>query len=367
MSISRVESLGQLLMIGLGEDRWSGAEERLLRRLCPGGILLSARHLRRREFTPEFLRKLWLALPAPPFLALEEEGGAVDPLEAFLPPLPAPFVAAQKGVSATRRLGELAGAGLRLLGFNTNLAPRLDLSTFSSKNSLSTRAFSSDPHEMARCGAAFVEGLEQHRVLPCAKYFLGGASATQGRGKPPVIGKTMAALWRADLIPYRTLLPRLPLVLVSRGAYKAFDYDLPRPASLSENVLEGLLRLKLAYRGVAVADDLDAVVGSRPACLSGPSRDLGEAAVRSVKAGCDLLLLGGGRKSAQQALAALNKAIETGTLSTCRTEQALARLRFAKKGLVPPTGKISHRTLLELARQFEDFSEKCRSPEQKIA
>ncbi len=366
MSVSRAEPLGQLLMIGLGEDRWT-SEERFLRRLCPGGILLSARHLRRREFAPEFLRKLWLALPVPPFLALEEEGGAVDPLEAFLPPLPAPYVAAQKGVSATRRLGELAGAGLRLLGFNTNLAPLLDLSTFSSKNSLSARAFSSDPHEVARCGEAFVRGLEQHRVVACAKYFPGGGSAIRGRGKPPVIEKTMAALWREDLIPYRTLLPRLPLVLVSHGAYKAFDYDLARPASLSENVVEGLLRLKLAYRGVAVADDLDTDGTRRTADLSRPGRGLGEAAVRSVKAGCDLLLLGGGEESAEQALAALNKGIETGTLSTRRTEQALARLHFAKKGLVPPSGKVSHRALLELARQFEDFSERCRSLEQKIA
>lgn len=358
---SRAQPLGQLLMIRLVEDRWTSTLERSLRRRCPGGILLGGRHLRSPEATAELLRKLWLALPVPPFLALEEEGGAFDPLRAIFPALPSPHAGAQKGISATRRLGELAGSGLRLLGFNTNLAPWLGLSAPSLKSSQATRAFAINPHQVAQSAEAFVRGLERHKILACAKYFPAlGSAEIRGHSEPPPIAKTMAELWRRDLIPFRALLPHLPLVLVGHSAFKSFDYDLPRPASLSENIVEGLLRTKLAYRGVAVADDLDAEVLRRTA-------ELGELAVRSVRAGCDLLRVGGREKCIEEALAGLRRGIEMGMLSTRRVEKALARLRLAKKGLPPASGKVSRRAFLQLARQFEDFSKQCCLREQKIA
>lgn len=353
------ETLGRLLMVVLGEERSNSASERFLRQICPGGILLSSRQMRTPESTAEFLRRLWLALPVPPFLALEEEGGSLDPLRTFFPPLPSPQAVSQKGDSAVRRFGELIGEGMRLVGFNTNLAPRLDLAAPGSKHDPGARAFSADPRQVARSGDVFVQGLLRHRMLTCAKYFPGGADA-RSSNEPVVIGKAMAALWREDLIPYRALLPQLPMVVVGHGAYKSFDYDLPRSASLSENVAEGLLRVKLGYRGVAVADDLDA----NPICRRA---DLGEVAVRAVSAGCDLLLVGGAEECAEQVLAGLKRGFELGRLPARRVEQALARLRRTEKGLAIPSGKVSARAFLRLARQFEDFSAECRPVEQKIA
>ncbi len=361
MNLSRADALGQLLMAELADDHWTSTLERFLRLVNPGGILLSARHLRTRESTAELLRKIALALPVPPFLALEEEGGAIDPLQALFPPLPSPRAAARKGVSAAARLGELAGAGLKLLGFNTNLAPLLDVPTPSPEARDITRAFSTDAREVARCGEAFSRGLERHKVLPCAKFFPGlDGSKTRGDSELPLVGKTMAELWHEDLIPYRQLLPRLPLVIVGHGAYKAYDFDYSRPAVLSENIVEGLLRVKLAYRGVAVADDLD-TEGIRRMV------EVGEAAVRSVRAGCDLLLVGCGLKSIEKTLAGLKKGVDSGKLQTRRVEQALARLRWVKKSLAPPSGKISKSACHQLTRQLEDFSKECRPLEQKIA
>ncbi len=354
------KSLGQMLMIRLGEERATAATARLLRIVNPGGILFSRRHLRTPQSAHELLRKIASALPVPPLLALEEEGGTVDPLGVIFPPLPAPRAVAQKGAAAVERLGELAGAGLKLLGFNANLAPVLDLSTPFSDPGLGARAFSADAHEVARCGKAFVRGLGRRKVLACAKHFPGlGSLRMVARSGLPLSGKTMAGMWREDLVPYRELLHQLPLVMVGRGAYKAYDFELPRPALFSENVGEGLLRVKLAYRGVAVAEDLDEEARRS-------SVELGEAAVRSVNAGCDLLLVGG-EKSLEQAFAGLKRGVESGKISSERLEQALERIRFAKKGLARPSGRVTASACLELTRQFEDFSRGCRPLEQKIA
>ena len=362
--------LGQLLILKLNEWQWSSSLELFLRRLLPGGILLGAPFTIGAESTREFLIKLARAVPAVPFLAIEEEGGAMDQLRAFLPPLPSPRTVAEKGLAAVRRLGDLVGAAMQLLGFNTDLAPLLDLAPPTSEKRscepvenpgrgtpwraptqkiAATRVFSHDPQKVAKCGAAFLEGLERHEIRACGKHFPGLASAqSSGAMEPPLVSKSMAELWREDLVPFRALLPRLPLVLVSTAAYKAYDFDLLQSAELSPKVVEGLLRIKLSYHGLAIAYGLEteAVRGTLA---------LEEAAVQALNAGCDMLLLEEA-EAAERVQAALSAARESWKLPLPRVEQALKRVQLAKKGLKPPTGKLSRRSLDRLARAFTDFS-----------
>jgi beta-N-acetylhexosaminidase len=342
-------NLGQLLILKLNERRWSSSLEFLLRRLLPGGILLGAPFTHRAESTREFLIKLACATPAVPFLAIEEEGGTMDPLRVFLPPLPAPRTAAEKGPAAVSRLGELVGAALHLLGFNTDLAPVLDLASPVPGKTSETRAFSSDPQQVARCGAAFLEGLERHNLLACGRHFPGLETAlSSGAPEPPVVSKSMAQLWREDLVPYRALLPRLPLVLVSTAAYKAYDFDLLQSAGLSAKVVEGLLRAKLGYNGVAIACGLEAEAVRGTLALE-------EAAVHALVAGCDMLLLEKA-EAAARVQTALSAARESGKLPRRRIEQALKRIQLAKRSLKPPGGRLSPRSLARLVRESTDFS-----------
>jgi beta-N-acetylhexosaminidase len=158
----------------------------------------------------------------------------------------------------------------------------------------------------------------------------------------------MAELWREDLVPYRALLPRLPLVLVSPAAYKAYDFNLLQSAGLSPRVVEGLLRVKLGYNGVAIACGLEseAVRGTL---------QLGEAAVHALRAGCDALLLEKA-EAAEVVHEALREAFESGRLANPRVEQALKRIQLAKKGLKPPSGRLSRGSLDRVVREFTDFA-----------
>ena len=341
--------LGQLLILKLNELRWSSSLELFLHRLLPGGVVIDGSLTGGAEGVCEFLLNLARAAPTLPFLAIEEEGGAVDPLRAFLPPLPSPRAVAEKGLPAVRRLGELVGAALQLLGFNTDLAPGLDLASRSSEKTSETRAFSPDPQQVAKCGAAFLRGLERRNVLACGKHFPGlGTAQYSSPTEPPLVSKSMAELWREDLVPYRALLLQLPLVLVSTAAYKAYDFDLLQSAGLSPRVVEGLLRVKLGYKGVAIACGLEteAVRGTL---------DLGEAAVHGLRAGCDMLLLEKA-EAAEVAHEALSTARESGKLPSPRIEQALKRIQLAKKGLKPPSGRLSRRSLDRVVREFTEFS-----------
>ena len=358
-------ALGQLLFLKLNELRWNSSLEHTLPRLCPGGVLVDAPLPNAAENVLEFLSKAAGAVPTVPFLALREEGGLMDPLQAFLPPLPSPGAAAGKGPAAVHRLGELVGGALKLLGFNTDFAPLLDLASPSlnprrgmPRHSTGTpwraptemRAFGADPQQVAECGEAFLEGLEARGMLACGKHFpgLGGARAA-GATELPLVTKSMAELWREDLIPYRALLPRLPLVLISSAAYKAYDFDMLQSAGLSSKVVEGLLRVKLGYEGVAIAYGLEtqAVRGTLT---------LEEAAVQAVGAGCDMLLLEEA-EAAERVRAALRAALQSGKLLNPRVEQALERIELVKRGLPPPADKLSRGSLGKLTKQFTAFSD----------
>ena len=129
MTLSRADIVGQLLIARLPSARWSGALERFLLATQPAGVLLSPPLPPSAEATRELLHRIAGTVRELPFLALREEGGPEDPLRQFLPSLPSPRAAAQKGLFAVARLGELIGEGLGLLGFNTDFAPLLDLAT----------------------------------------------------------------------------------------------------------------------------------------------------------------------------------------------------------------------------------------------
>lgn len=342
---SRSQSLpGQLLMLRLAELRWSSSFERRLRALAPGGILLAGPLPRSPETLWELLTRISQSSPTTPFLAIEDEGGAA-PLSALLPQLPLPRAVAAKGARAAGQVGELMGTALRLLGFNTNLGPELDLASAFAERTLGARTFGTDPYEVAQCGRAFVEGLKRHKILACGKHFPGLASVPPAAsGELPISGRSMVELWRSDLVPYRELLPQLPLVMMSTAAYKAYDFDYPRSAVLSAQIVEGLLRAKLGYRGVVVAPQLESqhVRGML---------DLSSAAVQSVNAGCDLLVV-----EREESWLAMRQARESGKLPDQRLEQALGRIRAAKKGLPQPGGQPSKIAWERLMRRFEGLA-----------
>ena len=359
MSRLRTDDLGQLLFIELDEDHWSAGLDKRLRTIRPGGIILTRRNLRTPESVAELLGKIARSVGAPPFLALEEEGGTGDPLRGFFPPLPSPRAVALKGHAAAT-LGELTGAGMRLLGFNTNFAPLLDLSIGSFDAVAGPRTLGSDGLQVAKYGGDFARGLERHKILPCAKHFpgLGGACPDSNAGLY-LSGKPMAQMWREDLVPYRKLLRHLRLVMVSHYAYKAYDFDVALPAIHSVNVLHGLLRVKLHYHGVAVTGDLESEHIRRKFHPT-------EAAVLSINAGCDMVFMSGRQNSVKSAFEGLRNGLESGRISTSRVAQALDRIRLARKGLTVPSGKISMKALKDLAQKFKEFSNNLKTEEQKI-
>lgn len=244
----------------------------------------------------------------PPILiAIDQEGGGVKRLPG--PPTEAP--SQMRTASDALAQGRATGRYLRGLGIGVDLAPVLD-APVSHYAFISSRAFSTDPATVSANGVAFAQGLVEGGVAATAKHFPGlgrlGRSTDYGPGR---VSASRAALAARDLAPFRAMIAAgVPLVMVGTAVYPAYDTV---PAATSPAIVTGLLRRSLGFQGVTMSDDL-ATRGVSPWF------DAGEATVRAVGAGIDLVYVAGnggsgGATVGEQAYAALLKAATSGRLS----------------------------------------------------
>jgi beta-N-acetylhexosaminidase len=283
------EAAGSLLAVGLEGTELTALERAWLKLLRPAGIILFRRNIADRRQTRALLADAtqYCARHAPTFV--DVEGGTVDRLREALAPIPAVEAVADamratgRGALA-REHGELIAQAVKAFGFNSSLAPVLDLGLPESKNVMTTRCAGSTAAEVVAYAREFLAGLAAYGVAGCGKHFPGlGGGTLDSHLETPEIRRTWPQLWQEDLEPYRALRRELPMVMVNHAAYP-LSKDKKQPASVSEFWVNDVLRKRVGYRGIVVSDDLE---------MGGVAKfmPMGEAAVAAVGVGSDLLLI----------------------------------------------------------------------------
>jgi len=291
----------------------------------------------------------------PALIAIDQEGGPVQrvrapatrwPAMAALDRFPEPEDAA-----LAEAVGRAIGDELAALGFDIDFAPVLDVHTNPANPIIGERAFGTEPEAVARRALAFARGLAAAGVLPCGKHFPGhGDTATDSHLELPRIDHAWDRLERVELLPFRrAAMADLPMIMTAHVVFAALDPD--RPATLSREVVTGLLRDRLGYRGIIISDDLDmrAIADHLGA---------GPAAVAAVRAGCDVLLLCKDEDHQVAAREALIREAEHDRELQQRIAEAAARVRALKqthaasRAQRPPAsrdavGSVAHRRLAE--------------------
>ena len=253
---------GSLLVVGLGGPELTGLERAWLRTLRPGGVIMFRRNIADARQTRALLDETTKLCAAHSFRCVDVEGGTVDRLREALAPMPSAQAVARaadlRGNQAmARQHGELIGRGARAFGFNTTLAPVLDLALPESAAVMGTRAVARDAEVVARYAQAMLDGLRSQGVVGCGKHFPGlGAGSLDSHVETPRILRTWNELWREDLAPYRALCERLPMVMVNHAAYPKTP-GRERPASVSAFWMTTVLRKKIGFAGIIFSDDLE--------------------------------------------------------------------------------------------------------------
>jgi beta-N-acetylhexosaminidase len=281
------QAAGSLLVVGLGSSELTGLERAWLRLVRPGGVILFKRNIVDARQTRALLDEVTSLGIGNAVRCVDVEGGTVNRLRDALTPMPSAqavgTAVARTGKGAlAREHGALIARAVKAFGFNTTLAPVVDLALPESAEVLGSRPPGPNPESVVAYAREYLRGLAEQGVVGCGKHFpgLGGASGDT-HFVTPAIERTDQQIWGEDLVPYRELHRQMPMIMMNHAAYpKTAGGD--RPASASTFWITTILRKRIGYRGIVLSDDLE---------MGGILKFLpvDEAAVAAVRAGSDLL------------------------------------------------------------------------------
>jgi beta-N-acetylhexosaminidase len=328
--VSDEDRVGQLLLPG-----WIGntaeAARRTLQELRPGGFV-HVDNTRVAQEATAINTALWqMARESgvlPPLIAMDHEGGPVQRIT-DVPNLGSNREFAQRGGSerdACMR-GQVHAQHLRQMGFSMNLAPVLDVNNNPANPVIGDRAYGADPDLVARLGSAYVWGLQAGGVAAVGKHFPGhGNTAVDSHVQLPTLPHSVRELEQVELLPFRRSMAADTEIAAIMSAHIVFPAVDPSgaPATLSRPVMTGLLRDTLGFRGLVLSDDLAGMRAITDHFAPG------EAAVRAVQAGVDMLIVGGGLPRQVESRDALLAALRSGALGRERVEDAVRHVLQVK-------------------------------------
>jgi beta-N-acetylhexosaminidase len=252
---------------------------------------------------------------------------------------------AAAGTGQLRMGAKIIAGELEATGFNTNFAPVVDLQFPSSV--VSERTFSSDPGEVARLAAAFVDELSKKHIVGCAKHFPGlGAAMTDAHFVLPRIERSKREIQSEDAAPFLRLMDRVGMIMVAHAHYPGLGDEKPTPASLSPRVVSGLLRKKLGFRGVVITDDL--VMGAVTSIGLTP-----DVFLRALEAGNDMLLFSQTTPLVEQAFNTILRAARGSAALRKQVDQSVDRILTLKSRIDAPQLRYRAHLRSRLVRQIE--------------
>ncbi|MFZ1086495.1 MAG: glycoside hydrolase family 3 N-terminal domain-containing protein [Terracidiphilus sp.] len=279
-------AVGSLLVVGLSGTELTALERAWLKLVRPAGVILFRRNISDAQQTRSLLNESTALCEPHSFRSVDVEGGTVDRLRDALAPMPSAQAVASAARAAVPRFqkrdlhttdeglsmgtpelghttglarehGELIARAVKAFGFNTTLAPVLDLALPVSASVLGTRAAGATAQEVIDYARGFLGGLAAQNVAGCGKHFPGlGGGSLDSHVETPAIHRGMRALQREDLAPYRALRNELPMVMVNHAAYPNTPGK-NTPASASHYWITTVLRKRIGYRGIIFSDDLE--------------------------------------------------------------------------------------------------------------
>ncbi|WP_222853538.1 glycoside hydrolase family 3 protein [Fodinicola acaciae] len=258
-------------------------------------------------------------LPAgvPLLIATDQEHGSVTRIRNDVTLLPAQMAfGAARQPALTESAAAVSGQELRALGLNADFAPDADVTEGADNTVIGSRSFGSDPKLVGDQVAAAVRGYASAGIATTLKHFPGhGHTNVDSHEGLPILRQSEASLLANDIAPFQAgIAAGAPMVM--SGHLDAEAIDPGTPATLSREVLTDLLRGKLGFKGVVITDSMTMPPVTR-------KYGEGEAAVRAVLAGNDMLLTPQNLGVAQQALLA---AITSGRLPRAQVNASVARV-----------------------------------------
>jgi beta-N-acetylhexosaminidase len=272
-----------------------------------------------------FLNRIQRLARVPLMVSADFERGASMRVNDTTPFPHAMAFGAAGDLELARYEGEVTAREARALGVQWVFFPVADVNNNPDNPVINTRSFGEDPEKVAGMVKAFIEGAHSDKknyVLTTAKHFPGhGDTAVDTHLNLATIDVTRDRLEQVELVPFRAAIAAgVDSVMTAHIAVPALaPPDLP--ATLAPQILTGLLRDEMGFKGLIVTDALE---------MGGIAKGFssGEAAVKALEAGADVLLM---PTDPDAAIKAVVGAVESGQIPRRRLQESVARILTAKE------------------------------------
>ncbi|MFC4599445.1 beta-N-acetylhexosaminidase [Cohnella hongkongensis] len=317
------QKIGQVIVAGVDGTTIDAKMKMLIDELHVGGVIWYKNNFSDLQGSVKLANDLKRANegnPLPLLLSVDQEGGKVSRLPREFVALPdAVTVGKTRRPELAEQMGALLSDELRLIGFNMNFAPVLDVNSNPANPVIGSRSFGSDPELVASMGVAVMQGLRQGGTIAVVKHFPGhGDTSVDSHLELPSVDKTVDDLEELEWIPFRAAIHEgADAVMIAHILFPRIDPD--APSSLSKIVITDLLRGKLGYEGVVITDDMT---------MGAIARNYGieDASLQSLQAGSDLILVAHGYDTVHQVYDRLLQAAKSGELPESRLDESVRRI-----------------------------------------
>ncbi|GAB4072700.1 hypothetical protein GCM10028778_04450 [Barrientosiimonas marina] len=321
------EKIGQMIFSGVNGTEVTSKTKNIIKKYHVGGIILYDKNIQSVAQTVNFLNDMKAVNadnPHPLLLGVDEEGGSVTRMPDRVKSLPTSrSIGELNDPDVSFNVGTILGKQLQALGFNLDFAPILDVNSNPNNPVIGDRSFGNNANIVSRLGIQTMKGIQSEGIISVMKHFPGhGDTATDSHLKLPKVNKNYKELSKLELKPFKKAISNgADTGMIAHILLPAIDETYP--ASMSEKVITGILREDYNFDGVAITDDLtmDAITNQY---------NVADAAVQSVKAGGDLLLVGHNPDLIATVFNELKAAVKNGEISEDRIDESVERITHLK-------------------------------------
>lgn len=325
-SMTLDEKIGQMIITGFNGSEYNDDMDRLINEYKVGGVILFARNIEDSNQMIDLTRALQENNNnLPLFISIDEEGGRVSRLPDDVEKFPSAFTIGLINDQQTAyENGKEIGYTLKRLGINLDYAPVLDIYSNENNTVIGDRAFSTEESIVSTMGIATMEGIEDSDIIPVVKHFPGhGDTEVDSHYGLPIVYKTLEELRNFEFIPFvKAIESGCDVIMVSHIILN--EVDSSNPASLSKIVISDLLRKDMGFDKVVITDDMS--MGAITSIMS-----IEEACIKSIEAGCDILLLGNAYEEIEQVINSIKLKLYNGEISEEQINKSVKRILELKK------------------------------------
>ncbi len=333
-SMTLEEKIGQMLFLAYRWNQDGGnvlemddVLEDTLSIYAPGGFVLFSENIESIEQTVALIDGLQAQSKIPLFISVDEEGGLVTRLnkapELHSTTMPDAYTIGLTNKPEYAYLAARAiGAEISSLGFNMDFAPVADIFSNPENKVIGRRAYGTEPQLVSDMVSKAVAGFSDQNIIPVLKHFPGhGDTAEDTHTGAAWVDHDLERLMSFELIPFQEGIEAgADAVMVAHIILPKLMDD-PVPATLSKEVVTGILREKLMFDGVIITDAMEM------SAVSAYYED-DEAAVMAVLAGIDMILM---PRSVEEAFCAILSAVEKGVITEERIDESVYRILRLKE------------------------------------